>query len=243
MGFKKASKVKAPHVYIATPAYDGKVQVDYAMSVAETCQLATAMGVRITVCIMRNNIFIDHARNHFARLFLETDASHLFFIDSDLKFEPRAVLSLVKSDFDISAGVYPKRQDGEEYPARFAINPATDGIWTENGWVLCTHVPTGFLCIKRHIIEEMYKEAPEYRCANEDPVKRLFYTYINENQNLVGEDFAFCVDYGKKYGKAIPVWPDFDFTHGERWEGNFHQYLNKLTEQEKAEEAEVSSAA
>lgn len=243
MGFKKESR-KVPHVYIATPAYDGKVQVDYAMSLAETCQLATAMGIRITVCIMRNNIFIDHARNHFVRLFLETDASHLFFIDSDLKFEPRAVLSLIKADFDICAGVYPKRQDPEEYPARYAINPATDGIWVENGWVLCSHVPTGFLCIKRKIIEEMYAEAEEYRCANEEPVRRLFYTFINENKSLVGEDFAFCLDYGKKYQKAIPVWPDFDFTHGERWVGNFHQYLNKLTEIEKAEEAaETSSAA
>jgi hypothetical protein len=243
MGFKKQPKKKSPHIYIATPAYDGKVQTDYAMSVAETCQLATAMGIRVTLCIMRNNIFIDHARNHFARLFLETDCSHLFFIDSDLQFEPRAVIGLVQSDLDICAGVYPKRQDPEEYPARFAINPEKDGIWVENGWVLCTHVPTGFLCIKRKIIEEMYAEAPEYRCAHEEPVKRLFYTYINENQNLVGEDFAFCLDYTKKYEKCIPVYPDFDFTHGERWKGNFHQYLNRMTEEEKAEEAETSAAA
>src|SRR5574343_2073434 len=99
---KQKQKAKSPHIYIATPAYDGKVQTDFAMSVAETCQLATALGVRVTLCIMRNNIFIDHARNHFARMFLETDCTHLFFIDSDLQFEPRAVLSLVKADMDIS---------------------------------------------------------------------------------------------------------------------------------------------
>jgi hypothetical protein len=240
MAFKKD---KAPHVYIATPAYDGKVQTDYAMSIAETCQLATAMGVRVTMCMMRNNIFIDHARNHFVNLFLKSDATHLMFIDADLKFEPRAVLGLVKSGLEICAGVYPKRQDPEEYPARYAINPATDGIWTENGWVLCSRVPTGFLCISREVLQKMWDAAPEYRNASEEPIRRLFYTYINDNKTLVGEDFAFCEDYEKQFGKLIPVFPDFDFTHGERWNGNFHQFLLKLTEEEKKEEAATSVAA
>lgn len=240
MGFKK--KDKPIHLYIATPAYDGKVQTDFAMSLAETCQLATAFGIRITVCIMRNNIFIDHARNHFARLFLETDATHLFFIDADLQFEPRAVIGLATSKMEICAGVYPKRQDPEEYPARFALNPEGDGIWVENGWVLCNRVPTGFLCIERKVIQAMWDKAEEYHNANEEPVKRLFYTYINADKALVGEDFAFCEDYCKQFEKLIPVFPDFDFTHGERWKGNFHQYLNRLTEEEKAE-AETSAAA
>lgn len=247
MSFKHKQKAKASkpvHIYIATPAYDGKVQTDFAMSLAETCQLATYMGIRVTVCIMRNNIFIDHARNHFARLFLETDATHLFFIDSDLKFEPRGVVGLATAGQPIVAGVYPKRQDGEpEYPARFAINPETDGIWTEGDWVLCSRVPTGFLCIERSVVEALYNDAPEYHNANESPVRRLFYTYINDKQTLVGEDFAFCEQYAEKFKKLIPVYPDLDFTHGERWSGNFHQYLNHLTELEKAEEAATSAAA
>jgi len=233
MAFKH--KAKPVHVYIATPAYDGKVQTDYAMSLAETCQLATAHGVRITVCIMRNNIFIDHARNHFVRLFLESDATHLFFIDSDLKFEPRGVVGLAASGLEICAGVYPKRQEPEEYPARFAINPATDGIWVENNLVLCSRVPTGFLCIERKVVQALWDKAPQYRNSNEEPVRRLFYTYINDAGTLVGEDFAFCEAYEKQFEKLIPVFPDLDFVHGERYVGNFHNFLNKLTEIERAE--------
>lgn len=245
MGFKKEPK-KQVHIYLATPAYDGKVQTDFAMSVAETCQLATAMGIRVTMCMMRNNIFIDHARNHFARLFLESDATHLFYLDADLRFEPRAVVGLATAGLDICAGVYPKRQDPEEYPARFAINPETDGIWTEGEWVLCSRVPTGFLCISREVVQKMWDAATEYHNASEEPVRRLFYTYINDKGTLVGEDFAFCEDYEKQFQKLIPVYPDFDFTHGERWSGNFHKFLLKLTEEEKAQEAakvEASAAA
>lgn len=229
MAFKHKQK-KPVHIYVATPAYDGKVQTDFAMSLAETCQLATHMGIRVTVCIMRNNIFIDHARNHFARLFLESDATHLFFIDADLKWEPRAAIGLAMSGLPIVAGVYPKRQDPEEYPARFAVNPDTESVWVENDFVLCSRVPTGFLCIERQVVKEMWEDAKEYKNSTEEPVRRLFYTYINEHNTLVGEDFAFCEDYCKKYEKLIPVWPDLDFTHGERWTGNFHKYLNTITE-------------
>jgi hypothetical protein len=241
--WKEPDKAKPIHIFIATPAYDGKVQTDFAMSLAETGQMATAFGIRMTVTIMRNNIFIDHARNHFVRLFLESDATHLFFIDSDLKFEPRAVIGLAKAGKEICAGVYPKRQTPEEYPARFAIDPETDGIWVQDGWVLCSRVPTGFLCIERSVIQKMWDAAKQYHNANEEPVKRLFYTYINDKDTLVGEDFAFCEDYAKQFEKLIPVYPDFDFTHGEHYVGNFHHYLNKLTEIERAEEAAEKSAA
>lgn len=233
----KHKKPKPIHIYIATPAYDGKVQTDFAMSLAETCQLAAAMGVRVTVCIMRNNIFIDHARNHFVRLFLESNATHLFFIDSDLEFEPRGVLGLAKSGLEICAGVYPKRQEPVEYPARFAINPETDGIWVQDDFVLCSRVPTGFLCIARDVVQKMWDAAPEYHNAHEEPVRQLFKIYINDKRTLVGEDFAFCETYCEMFQKLIPVWPDLTFTHGERWKGNFHEYLNHLTELEKAEEA------
>jgi len=240
MAFKH-KQPKPVHIYIATPAYDGKCQTDYAMSLAETCQLAGMMDVRVTVCIMRNNIFIDHARNHFARLFLESDATHLFYIDADLKFEPRGVLGLAKSGLEICAGVYPKRQEPEEYPARFALNPETDGIWVENNLVLCSRVPTGFLCIERKVVQAMWDKAAEYKNASEEPVRRLFYTYINDNQTLVGEDFAFCEDYCKQFEKLIPVFPDLDFVHGERFAGNFHNFLNKLTEIERAEETSAAA--
>lgn len=238
MAFKHKEKpTKTPHVWIATPAYDGKCQTDFAMALAETCQLATAMGVRVTVCMMKNSIFIDIARNQFVRLFLETDATHLFFIDSDLQFEPRAVLSLVKANHPVSAGVYPRRQMPLDYPASFAPHPTGGGLWVEDGWVMCKRVPTGFLCISRKVVEEMVKDAIVIRSKNDPDCPRLFYTYMNEEGYYIGEDFAFCDDYVKKYGRFIPVWPDFDFVHGVDFKGNLHEYLNEQTEKELIETA------
>jgi len=249
MGFKHKQKkaqsavpAKRIHAYIATPAYDGKVQTDYAMAVAESCQLATAMGINVTVCMMRNAAFIDLARNNFVRLFLETDCTHLFFIDADLKWEPRAFVGLLMADKPIVAGVYPKRQDPEEYPCRLAEHK-DGGLWVEDGFVMCDRVPTGFLCIERSVLEKMSAAADKIAATKVEPENpRLFYTFLNENRSFVGEDYAFCGDYVKQTGQMIPVWPDFDFIHGERWRGNYHTYLNKLAEAEDAEETTSAAA-
>jgi hypothetical protein len=238
---KQQPKKKPIHVWIGTPAYDGKVQTDFAMALAETCQLATAFGIRVTVCILRNMAFIDMARNHLARLFLETDATHLFFIDSDLEFEPRALLSLAMAERPICAGVYPKRQDPEEFPVRFAYNEDETLKVDDKGWVLCEGVPTGFLCIERRVIEEMSKDARVIKSHIDPPTPQLFHMFVNENDMYVGEDYAFCRDYVNKYHEYIPVWPDFDFTHGERWKGNLHQYLLKQTAVQ--DQDQTSSAA
>ena len=48
----------------------------------------------------------------------------------------------------------------------------------------------------------------------------------------------------KKYGKMIHVWPDIDFVHG-GFKGNYHNYLNRLIEEEDAKKkaAQTSAAA
>ena len=41
---------------------------------------------------------------------------------------------------------------------------------------------------------------------------------------FVGEDFAWCDDYTKKYDKKISVWTDFDFRHG-GLDGNYQHWI------------------
>ncbi len=65
--------------FIATPAYNGQVDTDYAVSLAETCQAATIADIGILANVMGNGAFIELARNTFVKLFLETDCTHLFF--------------------------------------------------------------------------------------------------------------------------------------------------------------------
>ena len=232
------------HAFVATPAYDGRVLTDYAISLAESCQIATVWGIQVTACVMSNGAFIDLARNTLVRLFLESPATHLFFIDADLKWEPRAFVSLLMSGQPVVAGVYPKRQDPEEYPIAPWDHPEVGGLWVDNDWVMCKRVPTGFLCIERSVIERMAAKAMKLKLKGEPPTARLFYTYINEDGGFVGEDFAWCDDYVREFGKPIPVWPDFEFTHGVRWKGNWAKHLSQMcAEEEAAEKAQTDAVA
>jgi len=234
-------------VYVATPAYDGKVDCDYSQSLAEASFCSPLYQVKMTAGVMGNGAFIDLARNIFVKIFLDDfpDATHLFFIDADLKFPPNAFIGLIRSGLPICAGVYRRRQEPEDYPVRWTEHPEQGGLWVEDEWLMCDRVPTGFLCISREVVEEMAKDARQLNIHGQDgPVPELFYTTVDEEGRFIGEDYCFCDDYRKKYDKPIPVWPNIDFIHG-GFKGNLNDYLEKLIDAEakKSKEAETDTSA
>jgi len=234
MTFKKReTEKKRLWAYVATPAYDGKVNSEYALSLAQGMQALTLYGINATAAVMGNGAFIDLARNAFVRMFLQTECTHLFFIDADLEFEPHAMAALMTAGKPIAAGLYCRRQVPEDYPVRW-VNHENGGLWVEeNRWLMCDRVPTGFMCIERSVIEEMVAGAKMLNLPGktEKNTPQLFYTFVNEDNAFVGEDFAFCEDYRKKYGKPIHVLMDLNFKHG-GYKCNFHNYLEREIDKE-----------
>jgi len=235
------------HPYVCTPAYNGQVDSDFAQSLAETAFTCPMFGIQITAGVLGNVGFIELARNIFVKKFLENeemkDCTHLFFIDSDLKFEWRGFIGLLKEDLPICAGVYRRRQEPEDYPFRAAENPNGGGLWFENDWLQCDRVPTGFLCIRRDILEEMVKECDRIEMHDQPGgVPWLFGLKFEDTaaggKRLIGEDYSFCDKYVAKYGKMIPVWSNLTFTH-HGFTGNFYEYL--LREKERADRGEKSA--
>lgn len=218
------------HAYVATPAYNGQVDCDYSQSLAESCQAATVYGIRVTAAVMGNGAFIDLARCSFARIFLEeTDCTHLFFIDSDLKFEPRAFVSLIQAGKPVVAGAYRRRQENEDYPIRHMENPELGGLWLKDDWLQCDRVATGFLCIERSVVEQMAEKALKMQIHGQPLTPQLFYTKIDEENRFVGEDFCWCDDYMEQFNRPIEVWTDFDFVHG-GYQCNYNKWLAKEVE-------------
>ena len=234
------------HAFVATPAYDGRVLTDYAVSLAESCQLATMLGIKVTAAVMGNGAFIDLARCTFINMFLESEATHLFFIDADLNWEARAFVALLQADYDVSCGVYPRRQKEPSYPVHW-VQAEEGGLSVVNGgWLKVDRAPTGFLCIRRHVIEKMVAKAKKIRVQYGDnqwhEIPQLFYTFINDDGKFVGEDFAWSKDYCEQFNESIYCWPDLDFVHG-GYKGNFHAYLNEKVEEEEAMIAAEKAAA
>jgi hypothetical protein len=259
MGKKKGKqKPKLDYVFVASPAYDGKVHADYAQCLAESAFMAAMMGVRFAASTLGNGAFIELNRNILVKKFLQDkDFTHLFFIDADLKWPYHAFINVVKADRPIVAGVYRRRQEVEDYPAYWLPHPEIKGdngedtLWVEdNDWLQCSRVPTGFLCIRRDVVEKMVEpeilkeisapgSVPGYRYGHppivnvheQPPLPWLFATGYDDDDRFVGEDFYFCDKYMYLYEKGvfkepISVLADVDFVH-DGYKGNWAKHLLK----------------
>jgi len=241
----EAAKAKDFHAFVAAPAYDGKCDIGFTNSICQAAFTAPLFGCKITMSLIPGGAFIDLSRNQLVQAFLKSEATHLFFIDTDLEFGPEAFIGLLRCDLPIVCGVYPKRQEKEEYPVLWMDEPKHGGMWVDdNGFIMAKRIPTGFLCIRRDVIEEMATDAIKLTITGwlgEVPV--IFEAGVHEKEDgshtFIGEDFLFSDKYVKKYDKPIPVWADVDFTHGGH-KGNLAEYLQRTIYGEKTDD--VSAA-
>jgi len=217
-------------VFIATPAYEGKVHSSFAQSILLAGYDLAKCGIELNCSIVKNGIFIDVARSVMVKQFLETDCTHLMFIDSDLQFDPHAVASLVGSGLPLCGGIYRQREEKLHYIAKLH----NDSIVYRDGWIRADRMATGFMCIERHVLEVMSERARIFilnraECPLVFEIKHSEPDKPGGPRGFVGEDFAFCDDYMKLYNEGvfdepIWVWPDIDFVH-DIYPCNFHQFL------------------
>jgi hypothetical protein len=235
-------------VHVATPAYDGKVDCDFASSMMMAGQVCTLQLIECSAAMLGNGAFIEIARNVLVKEFLESENlkefTHFAFIDADLRFESRALPGLVRSGLPVTAGAYRKRQDKEEYPIRWVPLPKVDErepdrLWMNGGWLRCDRIATGFLVIERHVLEVMTEKAIEegrvWDLPDQGPTPALFYTKT-EDGRFIGEDVCWSDDYTRYYKEGlfeepIWVWTDFDFVHG-GYECNYMKWLDEHSDKD-----------
>ena len=130
-----------PHVFLATPSYDGKVGQAYTVSILHSLAALKEAGFGVTYCLMGGNCHVDDARNGLVREFMMTECTDLVFLDADVGWSGESLVQLLRYDRDMVAGVYPKRvPDGEEYPVKI---PPDHALYSEyDGLVEVEAVPT-----------------------------------------------------------------------------------------------------
>lgn len=98
-------------ILIGTPTGDGMVNMQYMRAIRE---LETAFKTQeppiASDVVFVTSSFLPFSRNGLASVVLEQRAyTHLLFVDSDMGFQPEAVLKLLKADKDVIGCLYPKR--------------------------------------------------------------------------------------------------------------------------------------
>ena len=211
-------------VFLATPAF-GDLSASYVYALFASQQALSDAGIDADFEILSGNCHVDDSRNILVRDFLNTDCEELIFLDADVRWNPSELVRLIQHDKDVVAGIYPLKEEAESYPVRMI-----DGdIYAFDGLIEVEGVPTGFLKIKRHVLEKLSDIVPGFKGKSDIEGKRLIpliFERTLENQTRWGGDYEFCRKW-KAVGGKIYIDPEMTFEHvGEtQWNGKFGDFL------------------
>lgn len=140
---------------------------------------------------------------------MKTDATHLFWIDDDMTWEPETVMALLASGLDFSAVVGMRKTT----PVKPACNvlPGASLFDHRTGFLEVRDVGFAFVCLKREVITRLCEAYPDlkYQTGDGSDQYALFLDMIDRDSEpegeRLGEDFSFCRRWRKIGGR---IWVD-----------------------------------
>ena len=106
--YKEKKNIHEICLYILTPCYGGVVHVNYTCALLKTIELCEKLGIKVLTEFTKNESLVQRARNHLiAKAMHNSDATHIIFIDSDITWSPKDIISLILHDKEIVGGIYP----------------------------------------------------------------------------------------------------------------------------------------
>jgi len=197
--------LRTTKVHISMPCYGGMLTESTFMSFIKWANTARQLGIDWTLETMVNESLISRARNTLTAKFLDMpEATHLFFVDADIGWEPWHLLVLLNRDKDVIAGLYPMKT----MPIKWVVN-GFDGAETgPDGLQEVSKAGTGFLLMKKHVFEKLNKHPAVKQYKNDiglDPkydqhLKTYFDTAVRQNR-YYSEDWTFCENWRDLGGK------------------------------------------
>jgi hypothetical protein len=105
---------------LATTAYDSP-DASYTFSIQKSRQALTDAGIQSSYLLNHGNCHVDDARNVVVQEFLLSDCTDLVFIDADVSWETKDLVTLIRYPRDVVGGIYPFRRDDEKSRLRREI--------------------------------------------------------------------------------------------------------------------------
>jgi hypothetical protein len=226
------------NILIGTPCYNGWVATDYFVSMLGLQQELNRQGIDFALEMTTSQSLIPVARNFIAsKVLAQPWFTHLLFIDADLGFDPTIVPRYVAANRDVVAGIYPIKQLNldtirrlppgapVESTLHYAVAIDEGQQTTTDGFVKAVYAATGFMLVKREVLEKMAAAHPELKYQDSfthvsgppavggDHLYALFDTSIDPIQRkYLPEDYTFCNRWRAMGGE---IWVDIysKFTH------------------------------
>jgi hypothetical protein len=213
------------HLVIGTPMYGGMCTSEYTQSLLNLSESANKSDVKLTTIFLGNESLIQRGRNTVAHHFMNLpDATHLLFIDADIKFRTEDIVRMIQADKSLIIGpvglkgynwdeIRQAAINGEDDIGRtggvFNINklPGIDMV-DENTPFEIEHGGNAFMMIRRDVFETLKPHTPIYTNGGRSlpdgvEIYDYFRVEINKDTNhLLSEDYFLCHSYRQLGGKV-----------------------------------------
>ena len=213
------------HLVIGTPMYGGMCTSEYTQSLLNLSESANKSDVKLTTIFLGNESLIQRGRNTVAHHFMNLpDATHLLFIDADIKFRTQDIVKMIAADKSLIVGpvalkgynwdeIRQAAVNGEDDIGRtggvFNINklPGIDMV-DENTPFEIEHGGNAFMMIRRDVFETLKPHTPIYTNGGRSlpdgvEIYDYFRVEINKDTNhLLSEDYFLCHSYRQLGGKV-----------------------------------------
>ncbi len=180
-----AAQLKGAKIFVGCPMYDGRCHAEFTFALCRLAALCTQLGIAVQLYFASGEALVMKARNAIADQFLQSDATHLMLIDSDIGFQATDVLSLLTlqlsgPEYAVVSAPYPIKRLAWDKVARaveqgfaaaelpaFATDlllfPAQGGSFDGSRPVEVTKAGTGFMMIRRETLEQFEADYPQRR--------------------------------------------------------------------------------
>lgn len=209
-------------VLIATPSYDGKVDVWYTSALHQTTLLGIQNEVYFHPVFMSYDALIQRSRNDLVALAVEQDFDGLLWIDADIEWAPQWALDVATSDKDVLGIPCIKKSLFEEsYNVKAKPEQLGEGIFSVES------VGTGFLYLSKKAFTHLWDTSQPYTHNGKD--KRWVFEVKIQDGDIISEDVLMCQ---KLREGGFEVFIDSDKTCNHvgtlKYSGNFAEFIKKL---------------
>lgn len=182
-------ELKKYSLFVGVPMYGGQCAGLFCKSATDLSAMAAQYGISLRYYFLFNESLVQRARNYVVDEFLRSDCTHLMFIDSDIGFKAKDVISLLgiqitdPDKYKIITGPYPKKTIAWEkvkkavelgkaenpfhldyYTADYVFNPVKGQTsFRIDEPIEVAEAGTGFMLISRDVFKKYDEAYPQFR--------------------------------------------------------------------------------
>ena len=196
---KPENKEQPPKIYIAMACYDS-VKINTMLSIARLAKEFTKANLEWQIETYKSP-YVSNARNALTALFLRSKYDYLLFIDSDVEFQPEAVIRMLVTKKDIICTPYRVKFPHDPNLVKYTVSFEDDkkvGIVSDY-LVEIKEGPAGLMLIHRRVFESLMEGCEHLKINHPDKKKSDPYLYnfwdttFDMDEGLWrGEDISFC---------------------------------------------------